>query len=78
MIKRHHPLPCWQGISAAKQEEKLGPKAVLDNGQEADKIRMVPTWWISVNGKMIANSNFQHPVKLIRRIKTEEELTKKN
>ena len=54
MIKHHHPLLCWQGISTAKQEEELGPRAALDNDQERDEIGMVPTWWNSV--KRMVNS----------------------
>ena len=61
LIKHHHPLLCWLGISTAKQEDKLGPKAVLGNSQEADEIRMVQTWQNSVkrmvNASQAAASN---------------------
>ena len=77
LIKHHHSLLCRQEISAAKSKEELGQKAALGNGQEADEIRMVPTWWISVKrmvnlSQTAASNNQQSKLQLGRK----EELTR--
>ena len=58
----------YAGRGFQQHKEELGLKAVLGNGQEAEETRMVATNLVEFcdkNGKIIANSCFQHPAKHI-------------